>query len=315
MLVVSREKQRFYDDEFRNFARYVRPGDCLVLNNTRVFPARLHGVRNAKGGAEIEVFLLRAEDERREVWHCLVRPGKRVRVGDTILFGDELRAEVTAAREFGERTIRFVSNRRPVSEVLVELGEVPLPPYIERKPDANDRERYQTVFAKESGSAAAPTAGLHFTAEILEECRAAGAKVAEVTLHVGLGTFAPLRAVQLADVKLHEEQFEMSAEAAETMRAAKRIFCVGTTSVRTVESVMLRGGLAAMNGPTSLFIYPGFRFQAVGAMLTNFHLPESSLLMLVSAFAGRELTLAAYRHAVTARYRFFSYGDAMLIEA
>jgi S-adenosylmethionine:tRNA ribosyltransferase-isomerase len=191
---------------------------------------------------------------------------------------------------------------------------MPLPPYIERPPKPEDSERYQTVFAKYSGSAAAPTAGLHFTAEILERCRAAQATLAEVTLHVGQGTFAPLRAEKVEDVKLHEEHFEIAPAAAEAMRAASRIFCVGTTSVRTVETAMSRGGLIPIAGPTSIFIYPGYRFLATGAMLTNFHLPESSLLMLVSAFAGRELTLAAYRHAVAARYRFFSYGDCMLIE-
>jgi S-adenosylmethionine:tRNA ribosyltransferase-isomerase len=314
MLVVSRSKQSWHDDVFRNFSRYVRAGDCLVLNNTRVFPARLHGVK-ANGGAAVEVFLLHAEDEQREVWRCLVKPGKRVRRGDVILFARDLRAEVEAHGEYGERTMRFHSTpARPVAEALLEIGEMPLPPYIVRKPDANDRERYQTVFAKESGSAAAPTAGLHFTPEILQECRAAGAKVAEVTLHVGLGTFAPLRAAQLAEVRLHEERFEIGAPAAEAMRAASRIVCVGTTSVRTIESAMQRGGLKPVSGETGIFIYPGFQFLATGALLTNFHLPESSLLMLVSAFAGHELALAAYRHAVAARYRFFSYGDCMLIE-
>jgi len=316
MLVVSRDRHVFHDDVFRNFSRYVRPGDCLVLNNTRVFPARLHGVKDGGGGAAVEVFLLRAEDQKREVWRCLVKPGKRLRLGDVICFPDDLRGEVLEHGEFGERTIRFRSgSSREVAEVLMEIGEMPLPPYIERKPDASDSERYQTVFAKQTGSVAAPTAGLHFTPQILEECRAAGAKVAEVTLHVGLGTFAPLRAVQLSEVQLHEERFEISESAAQTMREASRIFCVGTTSVRTLETAMLRGGLAPMSGPTNIFISPGFPFLATGALLTNFHLPESSLLMLVSAFAGRELTLAAYQHAVAARYRFFSYGDCMLIES
>ncbi len=314
MLVVSRNKKTFHDDWFRNFSRYVRPGDCLVLNNTRVFPARLHGLKS-NTGARVEVFLLRAEDEQREVWQCLVKPGKRVRKGDFIVFPQGLRAEVLAHGEFGERTVRFSSeSARPVAEALLEIGEIPLPPYIERKPDANDRERYQTVFAKQSGSVAAPTAGLHFTPQVLEECRAAGAKVAEVTLHVGLGTFAPLRAVQLERIELHEERFEIGAAAAEAMRGATRILCAGTTSVRTVETAMMRGGLMPMSGATNLFISPGFRFQATGGLLTNFHLPESSLLMLVSAFAGHELTMAAYRHAVAAGYRFFSYGDCMLIE-
>jgi S-adenosylmethionine:tRNA ribosyltransferase-isomerase len=315
MLVVSRAKNAFHDDVFSNFSHYVRPGDCLVLNNTRVFPARLRGFVNRGAGTEVEVFLLQAEDAEKRVWRCLVKPGRRVRQGDSILFLNALRAEVLSQGEFGERSVRFhLSSAESLEEVLLKLGEVPLPPYIGRPPGPIDSERYQTVFAKYSGSAAAPTAGLHFTPEILEQCRAAGATLAEVTLHVGLGTFAPLRAEQLDEVKLHEERFEIAAAAADTMRAASRIFCVGTTSVRTVETATSRGGLMPMAGPTSIFIYPGFRFLATGAMLTNFHLPESSLLMLVSAFAGRELTLAAYRHAVAARYRFFSYGDCMLIE-
>jgi len=317
MLVVSRSHNTFHDDMFSNFGRYIRPGDCLVLNNTRVFPARLHGTRNTSVGARVELFLLEAEDEERSVWRCLVRPGKRVLVGDSILLPQGLRAEILSYGAFGERTVRFHSAdvERPVSELLYEIGEMPLPPYIERPPNAMDSERYQTVFAKHRGSVAAPTAGLHFTPEILEQCRAAGAKVAEVTLHVGLGTFAPLRAAKLERIQLHEERFEISAAAAQIMREATRIFCVGTTSVRTLETAMLHGGLRAMSGSTSLFIYPGFHFLATGALLTNFHLPESSLLMLVSAFAGRELTFAAYRHAVAARYRFFSYGDCMLIES
>ena len=320
MLVVSREKKTFHDDVFRNFSRHLRPGDCLVLNNTRVFPARLHGVKMGPGGAAVEIFLLRAENDQHEtqneIWRCLVKPGKRLRRGDVILLPQDLRAEIIDHGEFGERSVRFYSDStKPVADILFEIGEMPLPPYIERKPDANDAERYQTVFARRSGSVAAPTAGLHFTPQILEECRAAGAKVAEVTLDVGLGTFAPLRAVQLKDVKLHEERFEISAEAAQTMREASRIFCVGTTSVRTLETAMLQGGLTPMNGPTNIFIYPGFTFRATGALLTNFHLPESSLLMLVSAFAGRDLILDAYKYAVAARYRFFSYGDCMLIES
>ncbi len=315
MLVVARAANAFHDDEFRNFPRYIRPGDCLVLNNTRVFPARLHGARNTPAGAVVEVFLLRREGESDHLWRCLVKPGKRARVGDNILFADGLRAEILAYGEFGERTVRLHSeNGESIDQAVQRIGALPLPPYIERSPDSNDSERYQTVFAKHSGSVAAPTAGLHFTPQILDECQAAGAKVAEVTLHVGLGTFAPLRAVKLERIQLHEERFEISAAAAQTLRGARRIFCVGTTSVRTLETAMLHGGLLPMAGPTSIFIYPGFNFLAAGALLTNFHLPESSLLMLVSAFAGRDLILAAYRHAVEARYRFFSYGDCMLIE-
>lgn len=313
MLVVSRQRQTFEDDLFRNFPRYLKPGDCLVLNDTRVFPARLHGRRNHPDGAEIEVFLVRSLDDSETEWLSLVRPAKRVRTGDRILFSSELVGEVLAEGEFGERTVRLQA-ARPVRDVLDELGSIPLPPYIHRQPDSNDRERYQTTFARVRGSVAAPTAGLHFTPAILDECRAQGTAIAHVTLHVGLGTFAPVRGNDVKDIQLHEERFEIDRENAEVMLRAERLICVGTTSVRTIETAMLRGGIGAMRGETNLFIYPGFRFARVGSMLTNFHLPQSSLLMLVSAFAGRELTLAAYRHAVSEKYRFFSYGDCMFIE-
>ena len=306
MLVVSRETQSFRDDWFRNFSRYVRPGDCLILNDTRVFPARLHGRRNHTAGAEVEVLLLRNEES--DVWKCLVKPAKRVRVGDRILFGEGFSGEVLREGEFGERSIRLIGDT-PIDELLERFGKMPLPPYIERAPAAADRDRYQTVFAAHTGSAAAPTAGLHFTPAMLTECEAAGAEIAYITLHVGLGTFAPLRAKRLEDIQLHEELFEITKRNAERIQRAKRRFCVGTTSVRAIESA-----LTETRGETRLFIRPGYEFQAADAMLTNFHLPESSLLMLVSAFAGRELVLAAYRHAVAAQYRFFSYGDCMLIE-
>lgn len=313
MLVVSRQTNSFRDDVFENFPSYLRPGDCLVLNDTRVFPARLHGRRNTPTGAEVELFLLRSINEQETEWHVMARPGKRVRTGDVILFGSEARAEIVSEGEYGERNIRFQTSK-PVREMLDELGETPLPPYIHRSPDRVDRERYQTVFARNKGSVAAPTAGLHFTPEILARCQEAGAAIAHVTLHVGLGTFAPLRGEQLSEIKLHEEQFDIPEQSATLLAKATRIFCVGTTSVRTIESALLRGAFAALRGETNLFIHPGFRFRGTGAMLTNFHLPESSLLMLVSAFAGRELVLAAYRHAVAEEYRFFSYGDCMLIE-
>jgi S-adenosylmethionine:tRNA ribosyltransferase-isomerase len=313
MLVVSRDPQRFEDDEFRNFARYVRPGDCLVVNTTRVFPARLRGRRNRTAGAEVEVFLVRAEAGAEDTWKTLVRPAKRVRTGDMILFDESLRAEVIAQGDYGERRLRFHSTE-PLRDAFERLGRVPLPPYIHREPNEADRERYQTVFAEKSGSVAAPTAGLHFTEAMLEACREAGAEIARVTLHVGLGTFAPLRENEIAKIELHEEYFEIETPEAAQLLKAKRVLCVGTTSVRTVETAMLRGGFAPMSGDTNLFIYPGFRFRATGAMLTNFHLPQSSLLLLVCAFGGPELVLAAYRHAVKERYRFFSYGDCMLIE-
>lgn len=312
MLVISRDRRQFRDDEFRNIANYIRPGDCLVLNDTRVFPARLQG-RRTRTGAAIELLLVRALNEQENEWKVLAKPAKRVQVGDEITFAGGLTAQVLAQGEFGERRVRFLSVR-PLMEVIEEMGETPLPPYIHRKSGRDDQERYQTVFARKTGSVAAPTAGLHFTPEMLERCSKAGADIAYVTLHVGLGTFAPLRQQNVADIRLHEEYFEISTTNAEVLRRAKRLLCVGTTSVRTVETALLRGGFAAMQGETNLFISPGFHFRGTGAMLTNFHLPESSLLMLVCAFAGRELTLAAYEHAVSQRYRFFSYGDCMLIE-
>lgn len=313
MLVVSRETNSFRDDEFRNFTSYLHPGDCLVLNDTRVFPARLHGRRNHAEGAATEVFLLRPFDKEETTWKALVKPGKRARKGDHIIFDTRLAAEVVSQDDYGERIVRFEAEG-PVRELLEEIGETPLPPYIHRKPNVKDRDRYQTVFARSTGSVAAPTAGLHFTPEMLIACRAAGVEIAHVTLHVGLGTFAPLRARTVAEVKLHEESFELKEADGEIMRRAKRLLCAGTTSVRAIETALLRGGFQGQRGETNLFIYPGFHFRGTGALLTNFHLPESSLLMLVAAFAGRELTLAAYEHAVRNRYRFFSYGDCMLIE-
>ncbi len=312
MLVVDRDTVSLADDQFQNFASFLRRGDCLVLNNTRVFPARLHGRRNRSDGAEIEVFLVRALNSAEDEWLCLVRPGKRTRKGDRVLFQGNLVGQVLEHGDFGERTMRFSADR-PLAEIFEEIGETPLPPYINRAPRAGDRGRYQTVFAQRRGSVAAPTAGLHFTAQVLEACRSAGADIAYVTLHVGLGTFAPLRVEKVSQIELHEEYFEIAEHDAEKMRAAARRVCVGTTSVRTVETAMLRGGLQAMQGQTNLFIHPGYRFLGTDAMLTNFHLPQSSLLMLVSAFAGYDLTIRAYRHAVEQRYRFFSYGDCMFI--
>jgi S-adenosylmethionine:tRNA ribosyltransferase-isomerase len=313
MLVVSRGEQRFYDDVFRNLPNYIRPGDCLVLNNTRVFPARLYGRRNRPSGAQVEVFLVRAMPGEPSKWRTLVRPGKRVRSGDRIEFGSGLSAEVKAAGEFGERELQFHATGS-LEEAFERLGKTPLPPYIHREPDELDRERYQTIYAERSGSVAAPTAGLHFTEEIVAACVAAGAELARVTLHVGLGTFAPLRENDVSRVKLHEEYFEISEEAAAALSRAKRVLCVGTTSVRTVETARLSGAWRSLQGETNLFIYPGsFSFLATGALLTNFHLPQSSLLLLACAFGGKELILRAYRHAVSERYRFFSYGDCMLI--
>ncbi len=313
MLVLSKQHGTFQDNFFRRFPSFIKPGDCIVLNNTRVFPARLHGRRNHPDGAEVEVFLTRPLNPDESEWHCMVRPGKRVRKGDVILFAPHFSAEILTHGDFGERSIRFTTEE-PVKDLIERVGETPLPPYIHRKAELADKARYQTVFAEKRGSVAAPTAGLHFTPEILDECRQAGAQIAYVTLHVGLGTFAPLRAELVSDIELHHESYEVAEPDAELMRAAKRRICVGTTSVRTVETAMLRGGLRPMSGETNLFIHPGFHFKGTDAMLTNFHLPQSSLLMLVSAFAGTQLTLRAYQHAVAEKYRFFSYGDCMFIQ-
>jgi len=315
MLVLHRAEGRWEDRAFRDFPAYLRAGDCVVLNDSRVFPARLYGTRAARSG-EVEVFLLRACGAGGREWTALVRPGRKLGVGERIRFADNLQAEITGRGEFGERTIRFESDGDPAADLLDEfekIGHVPLPPYIKRQDQAADRERYQTVFARERGSVAAPTAGLHFTPEILEACRARGADVAYVTLHVGLGTFQPLHEEQLERSKLHSESYQITDENAARMRAAKRLVCAGTTSVRTVESALQRGDLRAQCGETDIFIYPGFEFRGAGAMLTNFHLPRTSLLLLVCAFAGTDLALAAYRHAVEAEYRFYSYGDCMLI--
>jgi S-adenosylmethionine:tRNA ribosyltransferase-isomerase len=327
MLVVYRQEQRFEDRLFREFPSFFGPGDCLVLNDSRVFPARLLGhragvhslpigKRNPKRqehlSGEVEVLLLRARNAQHTEWDALVRPGRKMRVGERLRFGDRLEAEITGSGEFGERTIRFLTDSDPFPE-FEKLGHVPLPPYIRRSDRPEDRERYQTVFAREPGSVAAPTAGLHFTPEILEACRARRADLAYVTLHVGLGTFQPLRTKAVEQARLHTEHYSISAETAAKMHAARRLVMAGTTSVRTVETALARGPLAAQEGETDIFIYPGFPFRATGALLTNFHLPRTSLLLLVCAFAGTELALAAYRHAVEQRYRFYSYGDCMLI--
>jgi S-adenosylmethionine:tRNA ribosyltransferase-isomerase len=304
MLVVDRKAGTFEDRSFREFPSLLQPGDCLVLNDSRVFPSRLYGHREGHMG-RVEIFLTRQESPDGLRWTALVRPGRKMRSGERIVISDELTVEILGRGEFGERTVKLSPNGE-LFDVLERAGHVPLPPYIRRADTSSDRERYQTVFARERGSVAAPTAGLHFTAEILDACRARGAEVAWVTLHVGLGTFQPLHTEIIDDVRLHSESFVVPQETVRAMDAAARVVAVGTTSVRAIESDPARL-------ETDLFISPGFKFRRTGAMLTNFHLPKSSLLVLVCAFAGRELMLAAYRHAVEARYRFFSYGDCMLI--
>lgn len=307
MLVLHRAANRWEDRAFRDLPEYLHTGDCLVLNNSRVFPSRLYGHREGFEG-KVEVFLTQPVSADTRTWTALVRPGRKMRTGERIVFGDELSATILGRGEFGERTLRL-DCEGDVYEVLNRIGHVPLPPYISRPDRPEDRERYQTVFAKPTGSVAAPTAGLHFTEETLAACRRAGADIAQVTLHVGLGTFQPLHTDVIEEVTLHSERFVVTPENRERMDRATRRIGVGTTSVRTMET-LARG---KSSGETNLFLYPGVEFLATGAMLTNFHLPQSSLLVLVCAFAGQDLALAAYRHAVEARYRFFSYGDCMLI--
>jgi S-adenosylmethionine:tRNA ribosyltransferase-isomerase len=261
---------------------------------------------------QVEVFLLRPVSADRKTWLTLVHPGRKMRVGERVRFGEKLEAEVLARGLYGERTVQFRCEG-DIYERLEEIGHVPLPPYIRRPDTAADRLRYQTVFARETGSVAAPTAGLHFTPEILARCRAAGAGAAHVTLHVGLGTFQPIHAEALEEHRLHSEFYRIAEPEARKMRAASRLVAVGTTAVRTIETAAMQGELRESQGETELFIYPGFEFRAAGAMLTNFHLPKSSLLILVCAFAGTDFVLAAYRHAVASGYRFYSYGDCMLI--
>jgi S-adenosylmethionine:tRNA ribosyltransferase-isomerase len=325
MLVLDRSTQTWQDSAFREFPTRVRPGDCLVINNTRVFPSRLLGQRQGvrtiparKQGAapsgEVEVFLTLQHREDPLRWDALVRPGKKLPVGEQVVLGDELRLEIVDRGERGIRVVRFDCHPDDLMQLIQRHGHVPLPPYIRRADNTDDRERYQTVYADKQGSVAAPTAGLHFTPHLLEQCRQAGAVIAEVTLHVGLGTFMPLTHQEVEKNSLHVERFEISPEAAERMNSARRRVVIGTTSARTVESASVNGKVRPGSGETSIFIYPGYRFRAVDALLTNFHLPESSLLMLVCAFAGKDFAMDAYRHAVDSRYRFFSYGDCMFIE-
>jgi len=305
MLVLYRAERRWEDRVFREFPQFLRAGDCLVLNDSKVFPSRLYGTRLGFSGA-VEVLLVQPLSTDAKTWSALVHPGRKMRTGERVLFGgltsESLEADVIGRGDYGERTLRF-HYEGDLYELLLRIGHVPLPPYIKRTDTADDRERYQTVFARVTGSVAAPTAGLHFTGEILDGCRKAGAEIAYVTLHVGLGTFQPVRGESI-----HAERFQVSEENARKIRTAQRVICAGTTSVRAVESLFL-----GKSGETDLFIRPGFQFQRTDAMLTNFHLPESSLLMLVCAFAGREFVLKAYEHAVQAGYRFYSYGDCMLV--
>ena len=327
MLVMDRATGALEDDSFSNFGALLRAGDLLVLNDSRVIPARLYAHRTLIREREtptgrIEVMLTEPAGENK--WRALVRPGRKVAIGERLVFpmasgAVALEAEVLERGPYGDRLLKF----NPVQDffaVLDQIGHMPLPPYIRREDDTADRERYQTVFASERGSVAAPTAGLHFTPQMLKDLAARGVEITHITLHVGLGTFAPLRVERVDEVRLHRERYTINAEPATAINRAvaegRRIVAVGTTVVRTLEAAALAAGTAPLqphSGSTDIFISPGFDFRLVRALLTNFHLPQSSLLMLISAFAGRERVLSAYQHAVDRKYRFFSYGDCMFI--
>ena len=335
LLHVNRASEKLRDLRFIDLPELLRPDDLVVFNNARVFPARLYGRRSgAKAqpiGAgnpaardflrgRIEVLLTRQLSHAPNEWECLLRPGRKIGVGEALFFGeqDELQATVTARGSFGERRIRFA----PMQDffgAVERIGHVPLPPYIDRLDRLADRERYQTVYARETGSVAAPTAGLHFTPQILGRLKERSIERAEVTLHVGLGTFQPVREERVEDHRLHRESYSISVEAASAINRAlsarRRVVAVGTTTVRTLEySAAKSGRVTAGSGEADIFIYPGYEFRAVGALLTNFHLPQSTLLMLACALGGQQRVLDAYRHAVSERYRFYSYGDCMLVE-
>lgn len=314
LMVLDKQTGEIKNETFPNIKTYLNPGDCLVLNDTRVLPARLFGVKEDTG-ANIEVLLLKQLED--DSWETLIKPAKRVKEGTRINFGDGiLTAECTGTSEHGGRTLKF-SYEGIFYEILEQLGEMPLPPYIKEQLD--DRERYQTVYAKEPGSAAAPTAGLHFTEELLEEIREMGVHVTFITLHVGLGTFRPVNVDDVLEHEMHSEFYMMSEGTARLLNEVKsqggKIVSVGTTSTRTLETIGTQhnGEFKEGSGWTDIFIYPGYQFQAIDGMITNFHLPKSTLIMLVSALAGRENILNAYNTAVKERYRFFSFGDAMLI--
>lgn len=313
LLVLERKTGKVFHRHFYDIIDYLQPGDCLVMNDSRVLPARLLGHRPT-GGA-VEVLLLRDLGDKK--WECLCKPGRKMQVGNEVIFGNgELTAIVVAVQEDGNRIIEF-RYEGIFLEVLERLGKMPLPPYI--KAELQDQERYQTVYSRAVGSAAAPTAGLHFTNELLEKIRSMGVKTAFVTLHVGLGTFRPVKAEEISDHHMHSELCMINQETARLLNATKatggRIICVGTTTCRTLESLVNDdGSFAAKSKWTEIFIYPGYQFKAMQGLITNFHLPESTLVMLVSAFAGRENVLAAYNEAVSEKYRFFSFGDAMFIQ-
>ena len=313
LMLLDRNSGEVRHDIFSNIIDHLNPGDCLVLNDTKVIPARLIGTRQGTG-AQIEVLLLKRLEN--DVWETLVKPGKKARPGCEIVFGDGLlKAKITDILQEGNRLVRFQYDGI-FEEILDQLGQMPLPPYITHQ--LKDRSRYQTVYAVNDGSAAAPTAGLHFTMDLLDKIKEKGIDIAKVTLHVGLGTFRPVKEENILDHHMHSEYFQIGQEAADTINRAKqnggRVISVGTTSCRTLESAVDSDGLVqAVSGDTEIFIYPGYQFKVLDGLITNFHLPESTLIMLVSALAGRETVLAAYEEAVREKYRFFSFGDAMLV--
>lgn len=314
LMVLGKKSGEVSHHHFRDILDYLRPGDCLVINNTRVIPARLIGTKK-ETGAHVEILLLRRKKD--DIWETLVKPGKKLRPGAEVTFGDgSLTATILDVVEGGDRLVQFHYDGI-FEEVLDRLGEMPLPPYIKHK--LKDRDRYNTVYAKFDGSAAAPTAGLHFTKELLEEVKEKGVNIAQVTLHVGLGTFRPVKVDDVREHEMHTEWYRVTQETADMINQTKenggRIIAVGTTSVRTLETVADEDGhMKAQEGDTSIFIYPGYKWKVVDGLITNFHLPESTLIMLVSSLAGREHVLAAYKEAVKERYRFFSFGDAMYID-
>ncbi len=312
LLVLDKESGEVTHSVFHDIKQYLKPGDCLILNNTRVLPARIFGTRTDTG-AMVEFVLLRQRGTN--LWECIAGPGKKAKGGHVFRFSDKLSATVTEVKDDGNRMLEFTCDGEFFA-VLDEIGQMPLPPYIKEK--LEDKERYQTVYSKELGSAAAPTAGLHFTRELLSQIEQMGVRVEYVTLHVGLGTFRPVKVEDITEHKMHTEYYYMPEKTAnainETKQNGGRVICVGTTSCRTVESVATQyGKICECSGDTSIFIYPGYEFKCMDGLITNFHLPESTLIMLVSAFAGYEHTMNAYRIAVEERYRFFSFGDACLI--
>ncbi len=310
LLVVDKKSGEVKHEHFRDIKKYLKKGDCLVINDTKVIPARIFGTREGFKG-KIEVLLLKRKDS--DIWEALVKPGKKCKIGTVIDFG-ELKGEIIDIIEDGNRLIKFSYNGI-FEEVLDRIGQIPLPPYINH--ELKDKNRYQTVYAKYDGSAAAPTAGLHFTKELLKELEEMGVNIAYVTLHVGLGTFRPVKVENILDHKMHSEYYVVSKETADlvnkTKQAGNRVICVGTTSCRTIESATENGKLMAKSDWTSIFIYPSYEFKITDGLITNFHLPSSTLIMLVSAFMGREKTLEVYKEAVREKYRFFSFGDASMI--